>query len=73
VASLIATVLAKTANLHNTFRHLGMFIVASMIGLILLMYVIIPLFYFILVRKRPFTFFCNLLRPLMITFATASS
>lgn len=73
VASLIATVLAKTQNLHATFQQLAMFIVAAMLGLVLFMFVIIPLAYFILIRSSPCTFFFNLLRPLMITFATASS
>lgn len=73
VASLIATVLAKTTDLESTFKRLGLFIVASMVGLLFLMYILIPVTYAVVIRRKPFRFFLNLVRPLMITFATASS
>ncbi|KAL4225725.1 hypothetical protein ACF0H5_016414 [Mactra antiquata] len=73
VASLIAKVLAKTTDLEETFRHLGMFILASMLGLCIFMFVVVPIMYAVIVRRKPFKFFMNMIRPLMITFATASS
>ena len=73
VASLIATVLAKTDDLQGTFARLGMFILAAILGLVILMFVVIPLIFFIIIRRNPIPFFANLIRPFMITFATASS
>lgn len=73
VASLIATVLAKTGDLEGTFERLGMFILASMLGLAIFMFFVVPLTFFIIIRRNPLIFFANLIRPFMITFATASS
>ena len=73
VASLIAHAVAKEKDMENTFRSLGMFVMAYVIGIVVLLVVAIPLAYFIVVRKNPFMFLYHLLRPFVTAFATASS
>ena len=73
VASLIAHAVAKETNIEETFRSLGMFVMAYVVGIVLLLVVAIPLAYFIVVRKNPFVFLYHLLRPFVTAFATASS
>lgn len=73
VASLIAHAVAKETNIESTFRSLGMFVMAYVVGIVLLLIVAIPVAYFIVVRKNPFVFLYHLLRPFVTAFATASS
>ncbi|KAL5008700.1 hypothetical protein ScPMuIL_014281 [Solemya velum] len=73
VASLIAKVIAKTDNLEETFRKLGLYILTTTIGLVVVVFVIIVLVYVIATRKNPLKFLFSTTRSVLITFATTST
>ncbi|XP_069132413.1 excitatory amino acid transporter-like [Argopecten irradians] len=73
VASLISVSIVRVESIEATFRSLGLFILYYTIGILVQYFVIIPIVYFIIVRKNPLKFLLTAVRPWMATFGTASS
>ncbi|XP_033752395.1 excitatory amino acid transporter-like [Pecten maximus] len=73
VASLICVSIVQVESIEDTFRSLGMFILYYTIGILVQHFVLIPVVYFVIIRKNPFKFLLTAIRPWMATFGTASS
>ncbi|KAL5007178.1 hypothetical protein ScPMuIL_015984 [Solemya velum] len=73
VASLIAKVIAGTSDLEETFRKLGIYIMTIVVGLVIMVFIIIPVIYFIAIRTNPFRILLSSTRSVMITLATTST
>ncbi|XP_041365075.1 excitatory amino acid transporter-like [Gigantopelta aegis] len=73
VASLIAVALLEAGHMQGAFRSLGMFSVSVFTGLAVHQLLVVPLLFFVLTRTNPYTFLLTLGRPVMVTFAAASS
>lgn len=65
--------MAATKNLEDDFNRLGLFIATVMAGLGILTFVILPIVYFIFIRKNPFKFLFTMIEPVMITIAASST
>ena len=73
VASLIAKAIASTSDIVATFKGLGLFVLAEVIGDFLTGVVFIALIYLVLLRKNPFTFLASASRAVITLVASASS
>ena len=73
VASLIAKAIASTTDLVATFKGLGLFVLAEVIGDFVTGVVFIALIYFAFLRKNPFTFLVSASRAVITLVASASS
>ncbi|XP_076442032.1 excitatory amino acid transporter-like isoform X2 [Babylonia areolata] len=73
VASLIAKAIASTADLEATFKGLGFFVLAEVIGNFITGFIFIALIYFVIIRKNPFKFLLGASRAIITGVATASS
>ncbi|ESO97439.1 hypothetical protein LOTGIDRAFT_187793 [Lottia gigantea] len=73
VASLIAVALIKSGGLVDTFKSMGMFTLTIASAIAVYQLLIVPLYYFIIMRTNPYKFLISMSRPWMVSFATASS
>ena len=73
VLSLILVAVASIDDVSKVFRDLGMFIVAVVCGLVVLLLVALPALMFILTRKNPYSFLLHITRPILIAFAATST
>ncbi len=73
VASIIAGKLLIIENLSEVFSQLAQFIFCVLIGLTFHQLILLPLIYFVVLRKQPFEFLGKLIGPWITAFATASS
>ncbi|KAL5006971.1 hypothetical protein ScPMuIL_015777 [Solemya velum] len=73
VASLIAKTMASTDDIEDTFRKLGLYFLTVMLGLAFITIVVVPAFYFAVMRKNPFWFLLSFMESIMIVFATSST
>lgn len=73
VASIITEKLLSIDNLPEIFSQLALFMFCVVFGLVLHQLVVLPLIYFIFVRKQPYTFLANLIDPWITAFAASSS
>ncbi|KAJ6647683.1 Excitatory amino acid transporter [Pseudolycoriella hygida] len=73
VASFIAGKLLSIENLFEVFSQLALFIFCVGIGLTFHQLMMLPLIYFIFLRKQPYKFLGNLMGPWITAFATSSS
>lgn len=73
VASVIAAKLLSIENLTEVFSQLALFIFCVLLGLMIHQLIILPLIYFIFLRKQPYTFLVNLIDPWITAFAASSS
>ncbi|KAL8617645.1 hypothetical protein ACOMHN_047891 [Nucella lapillus] len=73
VASLIAKAIASTKDLEATFKGLGYFVLAEVIGNFITGFIFIALIYFVIIRKNPFKFILGASRAIVTGVATASS
>ena len=73
VASLMAKTIAATHDLDDVFRKLGIYSLTVMGGLLVWMFLVLPLVFFIARRKNPYRFILSIIHPIMIVFATGST
>lgn len=60
-------------DMGSTWAALGMFILTSIVALVVHGFIVLPLLYFILVRKNPFTYLAGVAQAMVTAFANASS
>ncbi|KAK6192172.1 hypothetical protein SNE40_003690 [Patella caerulea] len=73
VASLIAVALVESSGLEDTFKSMGMFTLTIFCGIATYQLLIVPLYYFAIMRANPYKFLASMSRPWMVAVATASS
>ncbi|KAK3104165.1 hypothetical protein FSP39_024977 [Pinctada imbricata] len=73
VASLIAASIAGVDDVKDIFERVGMFIFAYTLGIVIHQVILVPLVYFIAVRKNPFKYIASCARPWMTAFAPPST
>lgn len=73
VASLIAKTIASTSDVEDTFTKLGYYFLTVFSGLVIFMFIIMPLVYFFIRRRNPFNFMATTIPSIMIVFATGST
>ncbi|XP_025085147.1 excitatory amino acid transporter-like [Pomacea canaliculata] len=73
VASLIAVAVMGMGDLASAVRSLGMFCLTVVTSLLVYQLLVVPAFFFLLIRKNPYSFLLTLGRPWMVSFAAASS
>ncbi|XP_028813458.1 excitatory amino acid transporter 2 isoform X2 [Denticeps clupeoides] len=73
IACLICGKIISIKDLEVVARQLGMYMVTVIIGLIIHGAIFLPLIYFAIVRKNPFTFFMGIFQAWITALGTASS
>lgn len=73
ISSVIAGKILSIDNLAPVMMQLIWFILTIAIGVFFYQLVVMQLIYAIIVRKNPFTFYCGLIQPMLMAFATAST
>ena len=72
-ASLIAKSVGSTSDIEDTFRGLGLFVLAETAGNLLLICVVLPLIYFVFLRQNPLLFLVDAARPAITAMVGPSS
>ena len=70
---LVSSSIADMKNMKDEFTGLGLYFATVMIGLVIHSFMVLPLIYFILMRKLPFQHIANVSEALLTAFGTASS
>ncbi|KAL0993320.1 hypothetical protein UPYG_G00106080 [Umbra pygmaea] len=73
IASLISGKIAAIGDLEVVARQLGMYMVTVMVGLVIHGGIILPLIFFVITRKNPFTFYSGIFQAWITALGTASS
>ena len=73
ISSVIAAKILGVANISTVMSQLGLFIVTVCGGIFLYQFTFLQAIYFVIVRKNPFKFWCQLFQAWMTSFATAST
>ncbi|XP_023663062.1 excitatory amino acid transporter 2-like isoform X2 [Paramormyrops kingsleyae] len=73
IACLICGKIISIKDLEVVARQLGMYMVTVIVGLIIHGAIFLPLIYFTIVRKNPFTFFMGIFQAWITALGTASS
>ncbi|KAG7459827.1 hypothetical protein MATL_G00214810 [Megalops atlanticus] len=73
IASLICGKIAAIGDLEVVARQLGMYMVTVMVGLIIHGGIILPLIFFCVTRKNPFSFYSGIFQAWITALGTASS
>ena len=73
ISSVIAAKILGVANIGTVMSQLGLFIVTVCGGIFLYQFTFLQAIYFVIVRKNPFKFWCQLFQAWMTSFATAST
>ncbi|KAG7473823.1 hypothetical protein MATL_G00099940 [Megalops atlanticus] len=73
IACLICGKIISIKDLETVARQLGMYMVTVIVGLIIHGAIFLPLIYFVIVRKNPFTFFMGIFQAWITALGTASS
>ncbi|XP_026070763.1 excitatory amino acid transporter 2 isoform X1 [Carassius auratus] len=73
IACLICGKIISINDLEMVARQLGMYMLTVIIGLIIHGGIFLPLIYFVIVRKNPFTFFMGVFQAWVTALGTASS
>ncbi|KAJ8251061.1 hypothetical protein GJAV_G00216820 [Gymnothorax javanicus] len=73
IASLICGKIAAIGNLEVVARQLGMYMVTVMVGLVIHGGIILPLIFFCVTRKNPFSFYSGIFQAWITALGTASS
>ena len=72
-ASLIAKSVGSTSDVEDTFRGLGLFVLAEAVGNLLLICVVLQLIYFVFLRQNPLLFLVDAARPAITAMAALST
>nr|XP_055050040.1 solute carrier family 1 member 9 isoform X2 [Misgurnus anguillicaudatus] len=73
IASLICGKIAAIGDLEVVARQLGMYMVTVIVGLIIHGGIILPIIFFAITRKNPFTFYSGIFQAWITALGTASS
>ncbi|XP_064192882.1 excitatory amino acid transporter 2-like [Anguilla rostrata] len=73
IACLICGKIISIKDLEVVARQLGLYMVTVVVGLIIHGGIFLPLIYFVIVRKNPFTFFMGIFQAWITALGTASS
>uniref|UniRef100_A0A0B7ACB0 Amino acid transporter n=1 Tax=Arion vulgaris TaxID=1028688 RepID=A0A0B7ACB0_9EUPU len=73
VLFLIASQVVSMDDPIQSFEQLGFYFLTVMVGLAIHGYIVLPLLYFVLVRKNPYTFIFGMTQALMTAIGTSSS
>ncbi|CAB1342036.1 unnamed protein product, partial [Coregonus sp. 'balchen'] len=73
IASLISGKIAAIGDLEVVARQLGMYMVTVIVGLMIHGGIILPLIFFTITRKSPFTFYSGIFQAWITALGTASS
>ncbi|XP_013381049.1 excitatory amino acid transporter 2-like [Lingula anatina] len=73
IMCLIAGKLMEIDDMAKTIKQLGVYMVTVIVGLIIHGVGVLPLIYFVITRKNPFTFAKNMLQAWLTALGTASS
>lgn len=72
IVFLIAAKLVAMENPGEMFTQLGYYMLTVLVGLAIHAFVVLPLVYFVIVRKNPFRFMYGMLQALLTAWGTAS-
>ena len=72
IMCLISGKILEVANIADTARMLGMYMVAVLAGLAVHAIIVLPGIYFAVTRKNPWTFFRGMLQAWVMALGTAS-
>jgi len=73
ISSVITAKILSVHNLGVVMSQLGLFLVTVCGGIFLYQFTFLQAIYFVIVRKNPFKFWCQLFQAWMTSFATAST
>merc|ERR1711868_331812 len=73
ISSVITAKILSVHNLGVVMSQLGLFLVTVCGGIFLYQFTLLQAIYFVIVRKNPFKFWCQLFQAWMTSFATAST
>ncbi|GAA6109171.1 solute carrier family 1 member 9 isoform X1, partial [Tachysurus ichikawai] len=73
IASLICGKIAAIGDLEAVAQQLGMYMVTVIVGLIIHGGIILPVIFFSVTRKNPFTFYSGIFQAWITALGTASS
>jgi len=73
ISSVITAKILSVNNLGVVMSQLGLFLVTVCGGIFLYQFTFLQAIYFVIVRKNPFKFWCQLFQAWMTSFATAST
>ena len=73
IFSLIAAAILSITNLSAMFIQIGLFMVTVAVGLLLFQLILLPIVYFAVTRKNPFTALLVVFKPWCVAFAATSS
>ncbi|KAL4220033.1 Excitatory amino acid transporter 2 [Mactra antiquata] len=73
VVSLIAVSVAGIGNIEDVFAHLGLFIAAITVGILLQQLLFMSAIFFGITRKNPYKYLLSIMKPWMIGFASTST
>eukprot|EP00105_Crassostrea_gigas_P016347 XP_011433693.1 PREDICTED: excitatory amino acid transporter 3 [Crassostrea gigas] len=73
IAFLIAAKLVAMENPGEMFTQLGYYMLTVLVGLAVHAFIVLPLVYFVIVRKNPYRFMYGILQALLTAWGTASS
>ena len=68
-----AKIMGMGDDMSSTWAALGMFILTSLLALFIHGFIVIPVIYFLLVRKNPFSYMAGVAQAMTTAFANASS
>ena len=72
ICSLIAAKVAGMEDIVVSLEKLGLYMVTVITGLLIHAFIILPLLYFIVVRKNPFRFLAGMRDAVVFAFGSAS-
>ncbi|XP_041379251.1 excitatory amino acid transporter 1-like [Gigantopelta aegis] len=73
IASLVAAAIAGITDIVEVFSHLGFFVLAVTVGILIHSFIVLPVILVVLTRQNPFAFLVSIIRPLLIGFATTAT
>lgn len=72
ISSIIAGKILDVENLNLIISQLLLFIITVALGVVLYQFIVLQLIYFLIIKKNPLKFYCQLIQPILYSFATAS-
>ncbi|GAB0096838.1 Amino acid transporter [Sergentomyia squamirostris] len=73
VCSIIAGKIVEVENLGVVMAQLGKFVITVCIGQVFYQLVVLPVYYYVCIRKNPYKFYVKLFNPMVAGFATCST